>query len=202
MAICYSKFIILISSKSMNNHRNYKLEIFFHWTLACLQNYKGKQPRELHYAKFPCTHNEQHDKTFLVLARKHQNNSFAKTVDFIHSISFKKKKDNNSPRISYFLSMRNFCYCDCLRTASNSEFHTPGSYCSRPVIKAMQNTDITGCTVVHLLTCLTFGFKKHQLFRTLQLIINREKYQESLFLQAFRLVIKSQVICFSLELSS
>ena len=55
----------------------------------------------------------------------------------------------------------------------------PGSYCSRPVIKAMQNTDISGCTVVHLLlTCLPFGFIKHQLFRMLQLIINGETYQE------------------------
>lgn len=98
--------------------------------------------------------------------------------------------------------MRNFCCYDCLRTASDSEFHTPGSYGSHPVIKAMQNTDITGCTIVHLLTCLPLGFKKHQLFRTLQFIINRGKYQESLFLQTFRLVIKSQVICFSLELSS
>lgn len=36
---------------------------------------------------FPRTHNEQHGKTILLLARELQNNYFLKMTDFIHSIS-------------------------------------------------------------------------------------------------------------------
>lgn len=161
----------------------HNLKISSHWTVACLQNYNGKKSRLLHYVKFPWIHNGQHDKTFLFLTKKHQKNSLAIMVEVMYCIFLKKTKQKQTPKSnkppspSYFLNIRNFCYHDCLRNASNSEFHTPGSYCSRPAIKALQNTDITGCTVVHLLlTCLPFGFRKHQLFRTLQLIINGEKY--------------------------
>lgn len=92
--------------------------------------------------------------------------------------------------------MRDFCCCCCccyyvsLKNISNSEFHMPESYRSHPVIKTMQNTDITGCTVVHLLlTYLPFGFKKHQLFKTLQLI-NGEQFQESCFFRHLKFVIR------------
>jgi len=51
-----------------------------------------KQSRLHHYVKFPLTHSGQHDKTFLVLAMKHQKNSLAITVAFMHCIFLKKKK--------------------------------------------------------------------------------------------------------------
>lgn len=140
------------------------------------------------------------DKTFQFLAQKHQMNSLEIIIDFVHCIFLKNKQTNKTLKetnhcpplcTNYFLNMRDFWYYDSLKDAYKSEFHTPGSYRSRPVIKAMQNTDITGCTVVHLLlTCLPFGFRKHQLFKTLQLIINGEERQESLFLQTFKLVIR------------